>query len=367
MKFIEIKVKELNSFVDSVEFGQMKFLPITTLRARSQSINPAADANDVALIYALNEENLLVGYIGLLPANIYSEKVSKIYFLSCWWTHPVAGRGVAMKLFFKMLELTNRKAFFFHMPEKMTAILKALGDYSFPEPYEGFKGFLRLDIQDWLLRGKPGLSFLKPLLFASDTILNIPVSLRLQLKKSQLVKQIKYRTELISEPDEEVLNFVSKITSGKTVFRNIKEIEWIIRNPWISNDSTRYKTEADRYNFSLLAKRWEQHWIKICYEKEVKGIAYLTIRNGVASIPYLWFESGGSGEISKCIAILLIEMKVKAFQTYNQQLISGFSEIENLFIHKRPTRRHIGWSNEMDPLMHNGFMLQDGDGDAVFT
>ncbi len=367
MKFIEIKVKELNAFVDSAEFHQMKILPISTLRARSQSVNPAADPNDIALIYALNEESMLIGYIGILPAKVHSEEVSKIYFLSCWWVHPEAGRTIAMKLFFRMLELTNHRVFFFHLPEKVAAILKAMGNYSSPTMNDGLKGFMKLDIQNWLIGRKPRLSFLKPLLVASNAILNIPLDLRLRLKKSQLAKQIKFKTELISGPAEADLNFVSKITSGKTIFRSIKEIGWIKANSWITIDSARFKLEADRYNFSLLANDWQQQWIRICNGNEVKGIAYLTIRNGVASIPYIWFESGDSTEISKCIAKLLVEMKVKSFQTYNQQLLLGFAEIENLFVHKRQLHRHIAWPNEMDSMMKYEYLLQDGDGDAVFT
>ena len=164
MKFTEIKVKDLVSFVDSPEFKQMNNLPISSLRARSQSINPAADANDTALIYAENDESLIIGYIGVLPARAYTSSSVKIYFISCWWVNPETGRSAAMKLFYRMLELTERKVFFFHLPEKMAAILKAMDAFTFPAPNAGFKGFFKLDIEEWVLKKNPNLKFIKPIL-----------------------------------------------------------------------------------------------------------------------------------------------------------------------------------------------------------
>jgi hypothetical protein len=367
MKFVEIKVCELESFVGSDSFRQMTELPISTLRAHSQSLNPSADQNDTALIYAMNKQNMVVGYIGILPARAYSTEISKIYFITCWWVDPEAGRGVGMKLFFRMLELTQRKVFFFHLPEKMAAILKAMDNYTFPPVINGFKGFIRLDMKNWLIHRNPRLTFLKSLLLISDAVLNFPVALHLLVSKIQLKKLLGSTSEIILMPGEKELKFITEINKGKTIFRGIEELKWVMTNPWLSTASASQKKEAGKYRFSLLVKEWQQYWVKFSEGDIIKGIAYLTIRDGVASIPYSWFNSKDYAEISKGIAAEFIRMKVSAIQIYNPQLVKGFNEISNLFMHKRLLKRIIAWPAEMDSLMEKEYMLQDGDGDAVFT
>jgi len=367
MKFVELKVHELQAFVNTDDFRQMPELPISTLRAHSQSLNPSADPNDTALIYALNEQNHVIGYIGILPAGAYSNEISKIYFISCWWAHPEAGRGVAMKLFFRMLELTQRRVFFFHLPEKMSGILKIMGGFSFPEVRSGFKGFLRVDFQSWISNRNPRLSFMKPLSVIADLILNLPVSLHLAFRKIQLDESTGFYAELVEYPGMAELKYISEIINGTTIFRSMKELNWVIANPWISNDSITYKKEAKRYRFSLLANKWQQHWIRVSNGEEIKGMIYLTIRDGVASLPYVWFKNEDNAELAKCIAVLLIELKVAAILSYNAYLSKGFKEIKSIFLHQRQLQKIIAWPREMDSLMGAKYLLQDGDGDAVFT
>ena len=367
MKFVELKVHELQAFVNTDDFRQMPELPISTLRAHSQSLNPSADLNDTALIFALNEQNLVVGYIGILPARAYSNDISKIYFISCWWAHPEAGRGVAMKLFFRMLELTERRVFFFHLPEKMGAILKTMGGFSFPEVRSGIKGFLRLDFQSWLSNRNPRLSFLKPLSIIADLVINLPVSLHLAFRKIQLDESTGFYAELVEYPGMAELKYISEIINGSTIFRSIEELNWVIAQPWISNDSSIYNNEAGRYRFSLLAKKWQQHWIRVSNGNEIKGMIYLTIRDGVASLPYVWFKNEDYAELAKSLIVLLIQMKVRAILSYNPSLLKGFNEIKNIFLHQRQLQKIIAWPNEMNELMKKDYILHDGDGDAVFT
>ncbi len=367
MKFVEIKVRELVTFINSDVFRQMPELPISSLRAQSQSLNPSANPDDTALIYAMNDQSRIVGYIGILPASIFLPEKSGIYFISCWWADPEAGRGVAMKLFFRMLELTGKSVFFFHLPEKMASILRTMGGFTFAPVMNGLKGFIRMDSQNWLKRRSPGLAILKPVLYVMDEFLNIAVTLRLSFIKKHLQKTSEFLAETIPAPSDSELKFISEITGKRTSFRGMEELEWVIANPWISMEINRHKQEAARYRFSLLASEWQQRWIKISYGNEIKGMAYLTIRDGVAAFPYLWFKPEDYLSLTESIVFLLLDLKVKAIQTYNPQLIKGIEQIKNLFLHRRSLQRIIAWPDEMNIYMQKEYLLQDGDGDAVFT
>ena len=87
----------------------------------------------------------------------------------------------------------------------------------------------------------------------------------------------------------------------------------------------------------------------------------------MAAFPYVWFKSEDNTELAKCLAVLLIKMRVKAILLYNPYLFNGFEKINNLFIYKRSLKRILAWPNEMDSLMEKEYIVQDGDGDAVFT
>jgi hypothetical protein len=65
----------------------------------------------------------------------------------------------------------------------------------------------------------------------------------------------------------------------------------------------------------------------------------------------------------------MTELPISTLRVHSQSLnpIADPTEISNLFIHKCPLKRIIAWPAEMDSLMEKEYLLQDGDGDAVFT
>ena len=90
----EIKICDLPGFLKSKEYSKLDIKPITELRALSQFNNPDADPDVVALICAINNNELL-GFAGLLPRYLNGENI-RIFSNSCWWAHPQKGKGIAI-------------------------------------------------------------------------------------------------------------------------------------------------------------------------------------------------------------------------------------------------------------------------------
>ena len=109
IKIKKIKLKQLDEFARSClsDPAFAEVAPISILRAKSQSQNPQAEPDDLALLAALHE-NRCVGYHGLLPGWIKNkDRLSKIYWLVTFYlAAPFRGQGYGKRL---VTEIQNTK------------------------------------------------------------------------------------------------------------------------------------------------------------------------------------------------------------------------------------------------------------------
>ncbi len=109
IRFEHIKVKDLQEFAECVLGNSKKgqFVPITMQRAIAHASNPYAAKNDVALLVAIDSDEDVVGYFGILPLLLRS---GEEYFKANWFTTwsvsaKVRGRGVGAQLMAEALSL----------------------------------------------------------------------------------------------------------------------------------------------------------------------------------------------------------------------------------------------------------------------
>ena len=126
MKLRLISIAELPAFVQSTAFQQLSKIPITPLRAISQSHNPRAEKEDIALVIAEDEAGQLLSYMGCLPDRLAAAPEVKICWCSCWWTDPEKGQAAAIPVFYKALESWGGNMFFDALPPHSVAILERL-------------------------------------------------------------------------------------------------------------------------------------------------------------------------------------------------------------------------------------------------
>ena len=107
--FERIKVKDLREFTERVlansEPGQ--FVPITMQRAIAHANNPYAAKNDVALLVAIDGDQDVVGYFGILPLLLRNgDEFFKVNWFTTWSVSAkVRGRGVGARLMAEALNL----------------------------------------------------------------------------------------------------------------------------------------------------------------------------------------------------------------------------------------------------------------------
>lgn len=367
MRYFEVKVGDLKSFVNSAEFHRMNEIPISTVRAISQALNPNADLGDIALIYALNEQDQLVGYIGILPSIMYTPVPEKIFFNSCWWVHPKLGRDVGMKLFYRMLQITHGKIVFFELSRHTESILRHINGMSFSQEIIGFQGFTRINLSGWIPIRFKFLSFLRPLTRFTDWLFNLPVRLYYHAFHSYKANASKFIFEKIDIPDGELWSWVNQLEKPGIKFRATQEFQWIKQNPWIISLDKDINGESNRYKFSVAAKDWKQDWLKVVSDGNPIGLFFLSKRDGLLRVPYAWFSSGNNKIIGQAFQQFLVEEKASSMICFNPALVNAMNSAGGFFLFRRQRHKVMAWPEAMNTFMQKGYAIQDGDGDAVFT
>ena len=104
-----IPVSELETFAEQAisEAGPGGYVPISMQRAIAHAHNPYAQPDDVALLAAIDGDNEVVGYFGILPILLkVGEQTSKAYWFTTWSvSSKVRGQGVGSALMKEALTL----------------------------------------------------------------------------------------------------------------------------------------------------------------------------------------------------------------------------------------------------------------------
>ena len=170
MQIREIKVGELLDFITSEEYQKLDIKPITELRAISQFHNPDADSDDIAIIYA-EKNNELLSFAGLLPKKINGED-EKVFANSCWWASQTKGKGLAIPIFYQLLKRANNKLFIAESTPRAKSIIEKTGLFGEIKPHNGFRGFIRFYFATIIQKKYPGKSWISLPFILADFILN---------------------------------------------------------------------------------------------------------------------------------------------------------------------------------------------------
>lgn len=104
-----IKVGELEAFAEKVisAVGPGQFVPISLQRARAHAHNPYADPKDVGLLAAIDQDEEVVGYFGILPMRLrVGDELFKTHWFTTWSvSSKVRGKGVGSLLMKEALTL----------------------------------------------------------------------------------------------------------------------------------------------------------------------------------------------------------------------------------------------------------------------
>ena len=367
-----IEIKQLNKkllleYINSVHFGTGNDIPITFHRALSQVKNPRLYEEDIILLLAFDEGNL-VGYLGILPDTIFLKEREpiKIGWLSCLWVSQHArGKGISIKLISKSLELWNNNILSADYVPSTKMIYDRTNQFvDKPFSKKGIRLYIKSDLYNILPPKKIIFFKLKWLFKAIDFCANGLLNIRLIFLKEDLSH---LHFEYIDHIDEEVNDFIATKQEKQFFKRNKDDLNWIIKNPWILS-SIRKDDLNKKYYFSSTAKSFNFYSLIVRNsDDKLIGLMIFAKRDTALKLPYLYHDNCFD-TIIKVINYHLIKWKIRTFTTFHSDLAQNLINKKTTAIYKKELKRnYMIPSIFLDEIFNSDLEIQDGDGDCSFT
>ena len=364
--FKHILVGELRSYVESRDYYDLEFYPISRERAISHAENPRADKDDVAIFLAYND-NRLIGYLGAITDFIYHEdKIKKVYWLSCMWILPEFRRyRIALMLMLEAHKTFDGNILITNYIPRSKKVFEKTNQYHELQVLKGIRAYLRFDLARILTRKYNKLEIFQPFLKLSDGCLNSILHIRLQWKLRKTV--LKHNYTFVKKIDKQLNNFIDINTKNSSFRRGINEFDWILKYPWVIN-SEKAPPDANKYYFSWYANDFQQHLVKIeDNNNNIVGALILIIYRGELKTPYIFLNGADEKDVTMFLIQLMIENKIPTYVGYDPT-VNGHIIKSKLFWHKRNSEHGILISKKLAKEVNiDKPVLFYGDGDAVFT
>ncbi len=264
IRYEHIKVVELVDFaekaISAAQPGQ--FVPITRQRAIAHSHNPYAEVDDVALLAAIDADDVVVGYFGVLPMRLrVANELYKTHWFTTWSVSgKVRGRGVGSRLMKEALTL--KEDFFIVGSIHARRVCRKYGFWE-REPLTYFwidtSGMAVLNPLTW------GLRLTRKVLHLLKIDKSIPVTNRttkaLNRALAPLTKKIfygflnrlqeKWMTKFtFKEVDQIRTDVVTRQdTPEAEMHRGVEIVNWMLAYPWVLKTG-QSPTEDKDYYFS---------------------------------------------------------------------------------------------------------------------
>jgi GNAT superfamily N-acetyltransferase len=352
---------QLVAFTQSQQFSELKHLPVSKLRALSHLHNPRLDT-ETPIMYMAWVNNEVAGYRMVLCDTIFPNgQAQPVCWYSCVWVNPeLRGIGIAKGLVNRCLEDWGGRIFGADAVPKSRNLYLSTGLYKGELYLEGTRAYLRANFADIIIKKKPALSILQPLLVIGDSVLNLLVPSK--------AKNLSKGVEIVTSVDDKTEAFI-KPYLDKLLFRRGKDdLNWISQYPWIRSGAP--DQESRRYYFSSVAKRFEfVQWRLTNAEGSIVGYAMLSVRDGHLKTPYVFVEDAYVAVLAEAINSYMVSEKLEMLTTFHPGLAHYFKQHKRPYIFVKSIRREYFASNAVSRYVKMGAQpnICDGDGDQAFT
>jgi len=365
MEIRRLNKKDLKKFIDSDEFQSMPVIPITKHRALSHLFNPSASEDDILLLLAF-EDKRMVGYLGIIPEFLYDrEAIYKIGWLTAMWVDPLIRRkGIAGRLIREALDAWNNQVLVADWLPHTFGVYQKSGAFT-EFVREGIQGNLRFNLREAMA---PRTLFSRIILRGADEVLNIFNCLHLYCR-NPVFRNDYPPYETSDRIDDESAEFINRWKSFRMFRRSAKDLEWILKYPWVLEKSRENPEPDKRYYFSSVCNEFRNEIIKIRGNQH-KMIAFLmlTIRNKSLQIPYLYYHPDHVEAVARFIYRYMYNKKIRRITLFDTGLSEYILTNRTPFISKHKMKRpYIITKSLAEKLTDNARIIQDGDGELAFT
>jgi len=352
---IELKTLNKNQllhFINSVEYHQMPILPISKHRAISHINNPRAFDDDVLLIIAY-EETQMLGYLGILPDTIQNFHVG---WLSCIWVSPLArGKGIAKKMVLMAYEAYQQHILITNYTPEAETLYHKLGIFEPLYVLKGKRFYRKMCLSKIIPHRFPRWANLLILYKGIDLLANLFINPLLFLSLKKAPEKIKInKLEMFNEQHQHFIELHQQSIFNRTTL----EWSWIKNYPWLKQVKIK-SDEAKRYHFSSEEKQFESKFYEVVYQNECVALMMILYKNGHLRFPYIIYNKVYKKQLEQTLSYI-----VKKYNPHYVTLFSNDFDLKLQAFYKKNIIRKYLKTKEIDI---NKVILYDGDGDAAFT
>ena len=351
---------DLLDFIHSPAYQHWPVLPISRHRALSHVANPRTQDDDVLLLLAM-EEGEMVGYLGVLPDEIFNGggQPMRVGWMSCIWTHPrMRGRGIAELLVKAALRAYDGRLLATSFTPAAKKLYDKMGTFAPLARLEGYRLYRRMGLASLLAGRHPRLV---PWLRLADVLGNA-VADRRWWGEPKLPAGVELR--FARQLSEQASALVAEQQATQLFRRRAAELNWILAYPWIL-ESAGADVDSKRYAFSALSPAFQSGLIEVWEHDELQAVLLYQVREGHFQLPYSFFKPEYTPQVVRVLAYCWRHWKVHTVSFFQSDLASAqFSGV----LLKRPFHKeYLLGCTALDGLPPTAFHLQAGDGDAAFT
>lgn len=360
-----IRLEELDAYLDSEEYRNSSFVPISKIRAISHQNNPRAEREDYCLFLAYDADKF-IGYLGAVTDQFFypDSKVEKVFWLSCMWVLPEYRRhGIAFELLNHAYNVFKGKVLITNFISQSKGAFDKTDQYISLPDLQGIRGYCLLDFATILLRKNPKLKPLKFFFRGADSFGNFFIKVRLKYRKSKLKSSL-----VISEVDiwdDPLKDFITTQMKDSTFRRNSPIFSWMKEFPWVKHVG-QISEESKRYYFSQEGTDYKQWFLKA--ESKGTPVAFLLLTHfkNELKIPYMLSDNEYIDEVAHYIASFIIENEIKTFVCYYPELNKSIQKHKIFYLTRNSSYGFLIGKGITD-IEHSKVKVHPGDGDGAFT
>jgi len=286
----QIKLKDLNDFARKTltHLAFRNVTPISLIRAQSQTKNPHAHRDDVALLVAFYK-NRCVAYHGLLPGLLKGNgNFSKVYWLITFFVSPHYRKKGIGKLLVKEIQGLGTDLVTTGITKAAEAVYRSMGFEQLGElPYIQLRldriHFLSSFFQNILEHIENNENKLSKLYMIINKLDNrIYTTTKKIFYRSVLprlnLEEKRFRYRLVPHLSERFQSVADFRPHRPSFFREIKTINWMLQHRWVVSKHEE-KSAAENYYFSTVRDIFKYIALEVyaADEKSLKGFVVLSV------------------------------------------------------------------------------------------
>lgn len=365
----EVLKKDIPLLMNDSSFWDHSFLSISKHRLWSHYHNPTCSDDDIVLLLAYIEDEL-VGYMGVYTDFIQiGNSTQKIAWLSTWWVHPkTKGTGIGRSLLNTMYTKQNGRIGISQFTESAKRVYDKSGYFVNLKSSEGVKAVLRSNLSFIIPIKLPRLRFLKPLLRASDCLLNFVINTRLLLCDSNLQRKLnKVSLEYLPFPDAEARALINQYAKKDISAKSNAFFSWLKAYHWVYEAPLLKMTDKSRYAFSMYDASFEYYYIKISALSQCLGFLVLQKRATTLKVLFTYFDENKHAKlVMNVINKHAIKLNIREIICYEPELVKVFLK-SKLFLYKRKRLKQSILSKSYGVDDFSELRVNFGDGDCCFA